>query len=287
MPRISVRQALLVSLLVTTACTQPAATVQLKGQNVYSKNGSQENNSHSYAAYSSNSSGSYRPSAPVYQSSSSNYANQAVATGPTESSAAVQSIGVSDLAPPSQSAPAPAVKQAAKPQSTNQWTGKPREAETSVSALDDVIGKSDNRAKPVQLISDSKSAEYIWPVNSRKIASSFGSQGAGKSNNGIRISSTEGEPVWAAADGEVVSVQEEFSGYGNMVMIKHASGRTTTYAHLSQSTVDKYDRVKQGDIIGYVGTSGSVKKPQLYFAVHDGKSAIDPKKVLSSSVAGL
>ncbi|MFO0389792.1 MAG: murein hydrolase activator EnvC family protein [Alphaproteobacteria bacterium] len=289
MPRIYVRQALLVSLLVTTACTQPQAHVELKGQNVYGKNGAQENQSRSYAS-NSNSSG-YKPSAPVYRSSTSNYANQAVATGPTEKSAAVQSIGVSDLAPPSQSAPAPAVKQAAKPQSVNQWTGKPRENEKTVAELDTVISKSDTKeavkAKPVRLISDSKDSEYIWPVNSKKVTSSFGPKGSGKSNDGINIASAEGEPVWAAADGEVIGVKEEFSGYGNMVIIKHAGDKSTTYAHLSQATVDKYDRVKQGDIIGYVGTSGNVKKPQLYFAVHDGKAAIDPKKVVSSSLAGL
>ncbi len=293
MSRTSIRVTLLVSLLASTACTQPQAHVELKGQNVYGRNGSQENNSRSYTSYSNNSGGSYRPSAPVYSSNSApSYANQTVATAPTQKSAAVQSIGVSDLAPPSQNAaPAPAVKQAAaKPQSVNQWTGKSREAEKTVAELDEVIGKSDTKAKkaePVRLISDEKSSEFIWPVNSRKIASSFGSQGAGKSNDGIRIASADGEPVWAAADGEVVSVQEEFSGYGNMVIIKHAGDRSTTYAHLSQSTVDKYDRVKQGDIIGYVGTSGSVKKPQLFFAVQDGKKAVDPRKVVSSSVAGL
>ena len=295
MLRNSLRRAFLVSLLVTTACTQPQAHVELKGQNVYGKNGSQENNSRSYAAYSNNSGGSYRPSAPVYSSNSApSYANQTVATAPTQQSATIQSIGVSDLAPPSQNAaPAPQpVKQAViKPQSVNQWTGKERASDTSVAELDSVISKSDAKgavkSKPVQLITDSKSSEYIWPVNGRKVISSFGPKGSGKSNDGINIASAEGEPVWAVADGEVVSVQEEFSGYGNMVMIKHAGGKSTTYAHLSQSTVDKYDRVKQGDIIGYVGTSGNVKKPQLYFAVHDGKSAIDPKKVISSSVAGL
>jgi murein DD-endopeptidase MepM/ murein hydrolase activator NlpD len=289
MLRKSVRAKLLVSLLLTTACTQPAANVQLKGQNVYSKNGAQENNSRSYANYSNNS--SYKPSAPAYRSSSSNYANQTVATGPTENSAAVQSIGVSDLAPPSQSAPAPAVKQAAKPQSVNQWTDKPRENEKTVAELDTVISKSDTKeavkAKPVRLISSNKDSEFIWPVNSKKVTASFGPKGSGKSNDGITIASAEGEPVWAAADGEVISVQEEFSGYGNMVIVKHAGDKSTTYAHLSQSTVDKYDRVKQGDIIGYVGTSGNVKKPQLFFAVRDGKDAIDPKKVVSSSVAGL
>ncbi len=285
MLRKSVRRALLASLLVTTACTQPAATVQLKGHNIYGKNGAREDNSRSYAAYSGNSSRSYSPSAPVYSSNTSNYANQAVATGPTENSAAIQSIGVSDLAPPSQSAPA--VKQVAKPQSVNQWTGKARESEKAVSSLDDVINESDTKAKPVRLITENKSSGYIWPVNSRKVTSSFGPKGSGKSNDGITIASSEGEPVWASADGEVVSVQDGFSGYGNMVIIKHAGDKSTTYAHLSQSTVDKYDRVKQGDIIGYVGSTGNTKKPQLFFAVRDGKDAIDPKKVVNSSVAGL
>jgi murein DD-endopeptidase MepM/ murein hydrolase activator NlpD len=51
--------------------------------------------------------------------------------------------------------------------------------------------------------------------------------------------------------------------------------------------VDKYDRVSQGDVIGYVGKTGSVKTPQLFFSLRNGKQAIDPAKYMSNEVAGL
>jgi murein DD-endopeptidase MepM/ murein hydrolase activator NlpD len=106
-------------------------------------------------------------------------------------------------------------------------------------------------------------------------------------NDGVNIASVEGEPVWAAADGEVVYVGNELKGYGNMVLIKHSGSKTTSYAHLNRATVDKYDRVKQGDIIGYVGSTGNVKSSQLHFAIRDGTKPVDPKKYLSTKVAGL
>ena len=125
----------------------------------------------------------------------------------------------------------------------------------------------------------------MWPVSSKRVISEFGPKGKGKVNDGINIASADGEPVWASADGEVVYVGNELEGYGNMVLIKHTGDKATTYAHMSRTTVEKYDRVKQGDIIGYVGTSGNVKEPQLHFAIRDGKDAVDPLKYLDRKVA--
>lgn len=294
MLRTSVRVTLLVSLLVSTACTQSPAQISMKGQNTYGRSGIKENNQYAY---------NYAPkpafnASTSYGSNHNNFANQQVATGPTQQSASVGSIGVSDLAPPQ---PASTTLQAEDTNSgsVNQWTQKPREfvsddsdSASKWSAADDAPVKNESlkpsaKGQPVKLITENKDSGFIWPVNSKKIASAYGKKAAGKADDGIRISSAEGEPVWAAADGEVIFVGDELSGYGNMVIVKHSGGRNTTYAHLSQSTVDKYDRVKQGDIIGYVGTTGSVKKPQLYFAVHEGKNAVDPQKYMSRSMAGL
>ncbi len=72
-----------------------------------------------------------------------------------------------------------------------------------------------------------------------------------------------------------------------MVFIKHSGKKTTSYAHLSRVNVDKYDRVKKGDVIGYVGSTGNVKTPQLFFSLHKGKEAVDPQKYMNSEMAGL
>lgn len=170
----------------------------------------------------------------------------------------------------------------AEVQKVNPWTKKPR-TEFVEAKVEEPVSKT--KSKPVRLDTDKSTAGYIWPVNGSKILSGYGAKGGGKRNDGINIAAASGEPVWASADGEVVYVGNELQGYGNMVLIKHAGGKSTTYAHLSQAAVDKYDRVHQGDIIGYVGNTGSAKKPQLHFAVRDGENFVDPMKFVSRSVA--
>lgn len=318
------RAALAVTLLATTACTQPGAEIELKGQDTYGRSGG------SATSRSASSHSTYTPSAsaynppPIYTNTQppANYSSS------TNQKAPASSIGVSDLAPPpkkgsenlvveqpakkelkaaSAAVVQPAkveVKQAAADtaQPVNHWTNKPHFTDTNAAAsqpapakwtkddkevahLDNIIDNS--AAKPKATAAAASQPGFIWPVNGRKIISGFGSKGPGKANDGINIAAGSGEPVWAVADGEVVYVGNELQGYGNMVLIKHAGNKTTTYAHLNRAAVDKYDRVKQGDIIGYVGSTGNVKDPQLHFAVRNGTSPVDPKKYLNTKVAGL
>jgi murein DD-endopeptidase MepM/ murein hydrolase activator NlpD len=304
MPRLLTRASFVASLLVSTACSQTPAPIDLKGQNNYSRAGTIEN------TYAANSYSNYNALAPAaakpYQPApvATNYKSSVAVSQSTQQMATVDSIGVSDLPAPSKLYPA---KQqpiaAAEPeQHVNPWTGRPhfsdsdskveaaktapRSQDKPIAQLDSIISSdSPKTTKPVVLQHAQTTDGLMWPVNSHKVLSSFGPKGGGKVNDGINIASKEGEPVWAAADGEVVYVGNELQGYGNMVLIKHVGGKTTTYAHLNSSSVDKYDRVKQGDIIGYVGSTGNVKAPQLHFAIRDGKEAIDPQKYLSRSVA--
>lgn len=297
MSRTTIRGAAAVSLFFTAACTQPPAIVDLKGQNTYGPGGE-----HMVAAA--------QPRRPVFSFSSS------APAAPVESRDVAAPITVSDVSAPQETLPSPSLlqpKQQAKAegikneqqanaggiQKVNPWTGKertefieakaePKKEEKKTARLDNIWngkGVTVDRAKPVKLSSDS--LMLIWPVNGNKVISGFGPKGAGKANDGINIAAGEGEPVWASADGEIVYVGNEISGYGNMILVRHANNKTTTYAHLSSATVDKYDRVKQGDIIGYVGSTGNVKDSQLHFAVRDGKEAVDPLKYVSRSVAGL
>ncbi|MDE3060520.1 MAG: M23 family metallopeptidase [Pseudomonadota bacterium] len=241
-------------LLVTAACSQQPAPIDMKGQFTYGRSGAN-------ASYAAN---GFQPdhSAPVYTSA-----------------ADTQPVVVSDLNTLAPAAGAP-LAPVSKPAPTSDVT---------VSQLDRVIGNDSapvpaSKPAPRQV---ARAETFMWPVATHKIISGFGPKGGGKSNDGINIASPEGEPVWAAADGEVVYAGNELAGYGNMVLIKHAGNKTTAYAHMSRATVDKHDHVKQGDIIGYVGATGNVKEPQLHFAIRDGKEPIDPAKYLSRSVAGL
>ena len=180
-----------------------------------------------------------------------------------------------------------------RPQSTNapkqqlvSEVKKPADAATS--QLNSIISESGStNAAITKQSASADSSGFMWPVNSKKVISAFGPKGKGQANDGINIASANGEPVWAASDGEVVYVGNELGGSGNMVVIKHSGDKSTSYAHLSRATVDKYDRVKQGDIIGYVGSTGNVKDAQLHFAIRQGTDPVDPMKFMKSSLASL
>jgi murein DD-endopeptidase MepM/ murein hydrolase activator NlpD len=248
--------------------------VELRGGQVFGRSGMTEDRERSNVRVAqapvSRSASNYKPyePPPVYQNTKQRPSRDVPQQ--TQQTASVQSISVNDLPPPN----------ASKPEAVNRWTSKARDERVAES-------QSEPASKEVKLTSASRPSSFMWPVNSRKVISGFGPKGAGKTNDGINISSPEGEPVWASADGEVIYSGNELAGYGNMVVIKHGGNKNTSYAHLSRATVDKYDRVKQGDIIGYVGNTGGVKKPQLHFAVRDGKNPVDPKKFLSTRVAGI
>ena len=284
MPRSSVRATLAVTLL-TTAFSQPAAMVDLKGQNSYSRSHYNEG----------------KLTTDVAQASAPEPARFfSVTPMPTQTPVAVQTVSSTDLAPPT-AAPAKVASNpkpaAAKPVTVaqaapvNHWTNKPHEQEQVIAQAPQAAPAKAAPAvvaKPTMKTAAAQPTQgFIWPVNGKKVISGFGPKAAGKVNDGINIAADNGEPVWAAADGEVVYVGNELQGYGNMVLIKHTGSKTTTYAHLGSTTVEKYDRIKQGDIIGYVGSTGNVKEPQLHFAIRDGKDPVDPRKYLATKMAGL
>jgi murein DD-endopeptidase MepM/ murein hydrolase activator NlpD len=125
---------------------------------------------------------------------------------------------------------------------------------------------------------------FQWPVRGR-VLSEFGSYPSGEKNNGINIAAAQGDPIRAAADGNVSYAGNELRGYGNLVLIKHDSGYITAYAHADHFVVDKGQWVSRGQVIGYVGTTGDVRVPQLHFEVRrgaHGESPIDPRQVLGS-----
>ena len=121
---------------------------------------------------------------------------------------------------------------------------------------------------------------FIWPVDG-KVVSKFGPAKDNQRNDGINIAAPVGAPVKASAPGVVAYAGNELRGFGNMVLLRHADGWVTAYAHNSSLLVQKGDKVGQGQTIARVGSSGNVDTPQLHFELRKGTKAVDPLKVLT------
>jgi murein DD-endopeptidase MepM/ murein hydrolase activator NlpD len=111
------------------------------------------------------------------------------------------------------------------------------------------------------------------------VTSNFGPRG-GRNHDGIDIAAPTGTPVRAAACG-TVSLAGQQSGYGNIVCITHTSQFSTCYAHLSRFGVTSGAQVQQGQVIGYVGCTGSCTGPHLHFETRVNGQAQDPRTYLS------
>jgi len=122
---------------------------------------------------------------------------------------------------------------------------------------------------------------FIWPVNGQ-LTSEYGSKGDGLQNDGINIAAPKGTPVKAAAAGVVAYAGNEIRGFGNLLLIRHADGWMTAYAHNDKLLVQRGDTVEQGQTIAHVGQTGNVVSPQLHFEIRRGKRAVDPLDQLGS-----
>lgn len=120
---------------------------------------------------------------------------------------------------------------------------------------------------------------FIKPV-SGKVISRFGPKADGLHNDGINIQAPRGSTVRVADKGVVVHSGNEIEGYGNMVLVRHANGYLSAYAHMDKSIVKKGDVVSRGQAIGTVGATGSIKTPQLHFEIRKGRDAINPETII-------
>lgn len=124
-----------------------------------------------------------------------------------------------------------------------------------------------------------------WPVSSRKINSYFGYRihpifGYKKLHTGLDIGGVGvGSPVYAAADGKVISAGWNNS-YGYLVVIDHGSGLSTYYAHNSSLAVSTGQNVTKGSLIAYTGSTGNSTGPHLHFEVRVNGSYRDPLNYL-------
>lgn len=97
-----------------------------------------------------------------------------------------------------------------------------------------------------------------------------------KMHNGIDFAAEIGTPIYATADGKVVTVDVKFSGYGKMIEIDHGFGYRTRYAHMHEFNVRTGQNIKRGDLIGYVGNTGLSTAPHLHYEVLINGVQVDP-----------
>ena len=97
-----------------------------------------------------------------------------------------------------------------------------------------------------------------------------------KFHYGVDFSAPKGTPIYATGNGTVAKVKKSRRGFGNHVVINHGFGYESLYAHMTKYTVRKGQKVKRGDIIGYVGSTGKSTAPHLHYEVHKDGKKINP-----------
>ncbi len=128
------------------------------------------------------------------------------------------------------------------------------------------VPKNGNRLKSDQ--------GYSWPLSNGNISSYFGKRRRDY-HDGLDISAPRGTPIHAAKEGVVIYAARRIKGYGNMVVLKHGN-MATVYAHNSKNLVKKGDKVKQGEVIGFVGATGKATGPHVHFEIRQGQIPVDP-----------
>jgi lipoprotein NlpD len=119
--------------------------------------------------------------------------------------------------------------------------------------------------------------KLLWPVNGT-VNSGFGPRGS-SFHDGIDIAAPEGTPIRAVERGEVIYA-DQLRGYGNIVIVRHADGLVSVYAHNETNLVRQGQNVSRGEMIARVGSTGRVSGPHLHFEIRKNNTAQDPLRFL-------
>ncbi len=120
---------------------------------------------------------------------------------------------------------------------------------------------------------------FPWPVHGHILAG-YGVASSGSRNDGINIAAPRGTPIVAIDAGVVAYAGNQLRGYGNLVLVKHADGWISAYAHCDKLLVKRGDNVNRGQVIARVGATGGVGEPQLHFELRRGEQPVDPRQFL-------
>ena len=145
-------------------------------------------------------------------------------------------------------------------------------------SFDEIISLVTNKT---EMLASIPAIQPVSNKNLSRMASGFGYRihpiyKTRKFHYGMDFSAPAGTPIYATGDGKISKVRRSRKGLGNHVIINHGYGYKTLYAHMTKYIVKKGQKVKRGEIIGYVGSTGTSVAPHLHYEVHKDNKKINP-----------
>lgn len=177
------------------------------------------------------------------------------------------------------------------------------DATGQTAVMSDVIGSLDNlqkqlsdRERQMRVLEDLLLASRLqkevkpsgWPVDGGYITSGYGNRtdpftGLRGYHPGVDFAAREGSEVLAVASGIVTEADDERSGYGNLVEINHGNGYVTRYGHNSRLLVKPGDRIRKGQAIALMGSTGRSTGPHVHFEVLLNGNVVNPEQYIQAS----
>jgi murein DD-endopeptidase MepM/ murein hydrolase activator NlpD len=145
-------------------------------------------------------------------------------------------------------------------------------------SFDDVVEMAREKE---QMLASIPAIQPVANKDLKRMASGFGYRihpiyKVRKMHWGMDFTAPTGTPIYATGDGKVTTQKNSRSGYGNHIIIDHGYGYETLYGHMSKVDVRRGQKVKRGDIIGYVGSTGRSTAPHLHYEVIKDGRKINP-----------
>ncbi|RXK83470.1 M23 family metallopeptidase [Filimonas effusa] len=170
---------------------------------------------------------------------------------------------------------------------TNQLNNLARRAAYQEKSYNEIDGMLKNKEKLLASI------PAIQPVSNKdlnRIASGFGYRidpvyKVAKFHAGLDFAAPQGTPIYATADGVIKEANYNAGGYGNHVIINHGYGYETLYGHMYKIKARVGERIKRGEVIGYVGSTGKSTGPHCHYEVHKSGERIDPVYYFSNDLS--
>ena len=145
-------------------------------------------------------------------------------------------------------------------------------------SLDDILVLAKSKDK---LLAAIPAIQPVRNENLKRMVSGFGYRTdpftkVRKMHEGMDFTAKKGTPIFATGDGVVARADNTVSGYGNHIVIRHGYGYETLYGHLSKYKCRAGQKVKRGEIIGFVGSTGRSEGPHLHYEVHKNGKVVNP-----------